>query len=83
MSPFPSDFLLVAEETKLQHALDNNMDTNLSDKDSSSLWREVRWGDWRLTLFFVLIGFRVGERKRVIVGEAVGAVGLDNPLILL
>jgi hypothetical protein len=79
----PSDLSLVTEETQLSLALDHDMNTNSSDEEGSSLWREVCWGDWRLILFFVLIGFHVGEKRQVIVGEAVGAMDPDNPLILL
>jgi hypothetical protein len=45
LSHLLSDFLLVAEETQLPLALDNNMDTDSSDENGSSLWREVRRGN--------------------------------------
>ena len=79
----PSNLSLVTEETQLSLALDNDMNTNSSDEEGSSLWREVCWGDWRLILFFVLIGFHVGERSRGAVEDNAGAVCPDAPLIIL
>ncbi len=41
----PSDLSLITEETQLSLVLDNDLDTDLSDEEGSSLYREVRWGD--------------------------------------